>query len=525
MSAAPREDLLRARSVPELIDLSLRLLGRRPLLFFGLAWRSAVPAVLAVLALDWLVGVHPEWVDGGPFDPMLPLLGAVLAGALCLRGVTLGATALAVEDLLAGRPPTGPVPYLRAAWQRAFVLLRLSGATTALLLASLGVLLIPTLAAGAWLLTAVPFAAVGVEEPAHLRAGHTGRAAALLLLLLTGFAGVLLNLGIGIQVGLYLLAALFDVDIAWWARLLQPEHPFYVDVVVAGAWIVLEPLFHLVASLFAVDLRVRRQGLDLARASDRVLAGARVRKAAVALIVAGALLGGAPRPAQAGEDEEVQAAMQRVYDRPEFSGLDRAAASPGRDWVERFFEWLAELLADLIDREEDAAQEPSSCAAPAAGIGGAWGAGTVGLLLLSVALLALVAIRLASRLHGPPAPAIAELPAPEDGPLERSPEDWRARAVRLADEGALAEALRHLVVGLLVALHRQRLIDFDPSRTNWEYLPALSRRRPGSGRPYSELMRLFDRAWYGAKPTRRSDWDDALDWADAIVDDAGGGHA
>ena len=511
------QEWLHARPVPALVDASLRLLRSHPALFVGLAWRSVIPAALALLGLDWLVEVHPEWVDGGGLDALLPLLSALLAAACCLRGVTVGATALAVEDLTEGRTPLGPVPYLRRAWRRSPALLPLSAAGAAVLLASALSLGIPALAAAAWLLTAPAYVATGVRNGGQLRAGHGGRAVALLLLLAAGWLGVLLNIGVGTLVVLWIGEGLLDLDVAWWGRLLRPDHPFYLDVVLVASWVVFEPVLHLTPVLFAVDLRVRRQGLDLVRAADETVGAGRGRTV-VAAVLAGALL--LPAPAVAQERADVEAAVRRVYVRPEFSGLDRevAAAAP---WLEELDTWLEELAAWLKELPEwlkPRGRAEWSCAAPGGAVGGVWGAGTGLLLALAAGLLAWFLLRWLRRRRRAPPEAAPE--AGEEGPetvLDRTPEDWRARGLALAAAGDFRHAVRHLVVGLLVALHRRRLIDLDPARTTWDYLPPLAAQRPAATGSYRALMSLFDRAWYGRKPTGRGEWEAAGGWADDVL--------
>jgi hypothetical protein len=80
--------------------------------------------------------------------------------------------------------------------------------------------------------------------------------------------------------------------------------------------------------------------------------------------------------------------------------------------------------------------------------------------------------------------------------LSRSPEGWASLADQLAAQGQFREAIRHLYLALLSRLHRDGAIDYDPTRSNWEYLATFkgpSDQKP----PFRELTRRFDFVWYG----------------------------
>jgi hypothetical protein len=80
--------------------------------------------------------------------------------------------------------------------------------------------------------------------------------------------------------------------------------------------------------------------------------------------------------------------------------------------------------------------------------------------------------------------------------LSRPPEGWASLADQLAAQGQFREAIRHLYLALLSRLHRDGAIDYDPTRSNWEYLASFkgpSDQKP----PFRELTRRFDFVWYG----------------------------
>ena len=80
--------------------------------------------------------------------------------------------------------------------------------------------------------------------------------------------------------------------------------------------------------------------------------------------------------------------------------------------------------------------------------------------------------------------------------LSKRPETWAGLADELAAKGEFREAIRHLYLALLSHLHRAGVIDYDPTRSNWDYLFGFK----GQGQSKSafrELTRRFDFAWYG----------------------------
>ena len=158
------------------------------------------------------------------------------------------------------------------------------------------------------------------------------------------------------------------------------------------------------------------------------------------------------------------------------------------------------------------------------GMGGAGGSGAAGvfstiitwtLVVLGVALLVwlfwrLLESRRSERLAGARALSVINAPAGEEDALARTPEDWRRRAERLAEQGDRVEALRALYLELLAGLHRAGAIDYDRTRTNTAYVFDLARAHPA--RPaFLVLTGRFDRAVYGAHEPSQIDVREAMD--------------
>lgn len=80
--------------------------------------------------------------------------------------------------------------------------------------------------------------------------------------------------------------------------------------------------------------------------------------------------------------------------------------------------------------------------------------------------------------------------------LSKPPETWAGLADELAARGEFREAIRHLYLALLSRLHRDGVIDYDPTLSNWEYLFAFKGTSTLKS-AFKELTRRFDFAWYG----------------------------
>ncbi|MBK7860039.1 MAG: DUF4129 domain-containing protein [Archangiaceae bacterium] len=174
-----------------------------------------------------------------------------------------------------------------------------------------------------------------------------------------------------------------------------------------------------------------------------------------------------------------------------------------RDLLERFLKWLFEP-----DRERRASPSPQGDFGFATGLSNL-------VMVAAVALVAGVLLWVLLRgLKGRGDDEVeAEMNAVQHAPLEpdpmnalsRPPEGWAGLADELAKKGLFREAIRNLYLALLARLHRDGAIDYDPSKSNWDYfrgfkgpLTALT--------PFKELTRRFDFAWYGNLEVRPDSW-------------------
>ncbi len=206
--------------------------------------------------------------------------------------------------------------------------------------------------------------------------------------------------------------------------------------------------------------------------------------------------------ARSPDPSTVRAQLDAIFAEPDMQPPPKSLIERIGEAIFRFIEqigrWLARLLRGLP-----------------AGTGGAWGAIVqwviVALLILIIAFGASYLIgRLEWRRERRALPALDEELI--DARLLASTE-WHALAQQLRAQGDLRAAARALYLGILRLLHEAHLLDYEPSRTNWEHLMRL--RSPALPAPatreqaYQLLQPLtvrFDYLWYGKEPASESDF-------------------
>ncbi len=99
-----------------------------------------------------------------------------------------------------------------------------------------------------------------------------------------GFLGLLVgvNIMMGVKLLLFLLDALFAVEVGYWERFFSTDHRLYLLGVIALGLLLSEPVFRVAPTLAWVDAQVRRDALDLTSevAEVRAATGRRVAGAA-----------------------------------------------------------------------------------------------------------------------------------------------------------------------------------------------------------------------------------------------------
>lgn len=207
-----------------------------------------------------------------------------------------------------------------------------------------------------------------------------------------------------------------------------------------------------------------------------------------------------------GDEPSARQRAQVILNRPEFvpAAKPKADQPPAGFWSDftkwwskvwdRFAEWLKELLSS----ERSTPRRPE----PAAG-GGDFLANLVVVALVGAVLVVLVYLLLRARerasvpLEGAAGGAEETELAPDSGSaLSRPPESWAQLADQLAGRGEFREAVRSLYLALLSRLHREGAIDYDPAKSNWDYLRGF-RGQTAWVPPFRELTRRFDFTYYG----------------------------
>jgi hypothetical protein len=115
--------------------------------------------------------------------------------------------------------------------------------------------------------------------------------------------------------------------------------------------------------------------------------------------------------------------------------------------------------------------------------------------------------------HAPKTPAATGRGSVPDGDtrqvLEESPAELWRQAERCAGEGRFRDAVRALYLAVLSLLHRQRLIRFESTRTNGEYVRQVQlaeQAPPALHDPFQQLTNLFESQWYGERPCESGDY-------------------
>jgi hypothetical protein len=190
---------------------------------------------------------------------------------------------------------------------------------------------------------------------------------------------------------------------------------------------------------------------------------------------------------------------------------------------EKVKEEREEPQRDEIRRDqqgEDGRRVRGSGGGPRIGASGGGGGfsilGWVLLAGLALAILAVAGYLFITRRREARAPktqtATGREPAP-DGEirqvLEESPAALWRQAERCAGEGRFRDAVRVLYLAVLSLLHRQRLIRFEPTRTNGEYVRQvqIAEQAPRALHdPFERLTNLFESRWDGERPCESADY-------------------
>ncbi|MFL5355346.1 DUF4129 domain-containing protein [Archangium sp.] len=518
---------LRPRGAVAILDAALRVCVRA-----SGVWALTLPGGALVTAAL----LHLTDAVSRRHSLTLPALGFTLAWLA--RGLFQGAACHHVQELLLGQGTGEPTAWasMRAALARAPSLLSAVAYLFVFNLLTMSV----TLGLGFFLLTAhlVGYAVTlqGKGNPLGLygtcarmlgpaRSSATGVRLLMLVQLLVFF-----NLHIGANTLLYVGRKLLGIDLTFAERFASLDNTAWLVFLVAVTFTLFEPLRAATSTLLLVDGRVRQEGLDLLAAVQQLpsrptAASGGARNAALVLLaVLGTCLLGTPARAQPSEApasraartdaRAAQAQARDILSRPEFqvpgpeapedpSQETPKVEEPPGAW-QRFLTWVAEALEKLFKRDADA---PVRSTAPVTSGLGAAHVLVVALIAGVLVVLALLLLRaLGEKLKDGEGPRLevstqdaTTLAADPMNALSRPPEGWAHLADELAARGEYREAVRGLYLALLSRLHRDGVIHYDTTLSNWDYLRQFRSRREWLP-SFRELTLRFDFAWYGNLP-------------------------
>jgi hypothetical protein len=182
------------------------------------------------------------------------------------------------------------------------------------------------------------------------------------------------------------------------------------------------------------------------------------------------------------DPQQVRELADDVLERDEFQ-------PPERSLLERFVDWLQDLLDDGDGRSDGTEGRP--------GTGGSSPVGVVLLVLAVVAVgsLAHHLLRRPRRRRDDDADPEIELESP------RAPRQWLADAERAEAEGRWKDGLRCRFRALVEQLVEEGVVPEVAGRTSGELRADVRAVAPPAAAAFAEAAELFDRAWYGDLPT------------------------
>ena len=179
-------------------------------------------------------------------------------------------------------------------------------------------------------------------------------------------------------------------------------------------------------------------------------------------------------PVPTGEGDDANERADEILRRREFHENDESLLERARSWV-------LDRIGRAFERIFDS------------------GGGTVlGWILVAVALAlaVLFAVRFSRGVQRDPGVTTSAAPV-----ARRSATDWRADAELHEAAGDWRAALRCRYRALVADLAGRGVVDEVPGRTAGEYRAELGARLPAAADEFAEATVLFERAWYGGRPT------------------------
>jgi hypothetical protein len=191
--------------------------------------------------------------------------------------------------------------------------------------------------------------------------------------------------------------------------------------------------------------------------------------------------------------DQIRRAAREIVDRREFQ-------RPPRTPIQAIFHWMGEQLDKLFNHVPG-------------GSGNVIGYVIAG---LAAAAIVVLLVRFARNVQRDPGKEHLV-----DSDVGRPATDWQAEAAAHEAAGEWREGLRCRYRGMVAALAARGLVDEVPGRTSGEYRTAVSRAVPDAAPDFAGATELFERAWYGGKPTGPDDSARFRDLSDRVLVGAG----
>ncbi len=99
---------------------------------------------------------------------------------------------------------------------------------------------------------------------------------------------------------------------------------------------------------------------------------------------------------------------------------------------------------------------------------------------------------------------------------ERTARGWREYAAALAESGDYRGAVHAVLLGVLRDLDERDVVPFDPTRTDREYLRAVSERGDWLATPFRPLVRFVEEVFYAGASCGQAEYERARTQAEAM---------
>jgi hypothetical protein len=174
--------------------------------------------------------------------------------------------------------------------------------------------------------------------------------------------------------------------------------------------------------------------------------------------------------------------VDKVLQRPEYSGLRKNLTN----YIDRFKEWLQELLTDLLS--------------------GLFSNVTIGsgisdiLVILALVVFTVLVIYIAVKIGKTfeRRKRIKEILG-ERIDEKTTPATLKLKASGFAQAGDIRSAIRYDFIGLLLLMHERNVVYLDDTKTNEEIYRYLVRKKFNLLQQLRDCIRIFNQIWYGHK--------------------------